>query len=64
MLPVLFDLVVPDGFAKPAAVALLVAIVALRAVGYLRRARKDGEVSPARRDDDVEQDREHGTGRP
>jgi phosphatidylglycerol---prolipoprotein diacylglyceryl transferase len=54
MLPVLFDLVVPAGFAKPLAVLLAVAIGALRAWGYVRRARKEGErasVLEALRDD-------------
>lgn len=43
MLPVLFDLVVPAGFGKPLAVLLALAVVALRAWGYVRRARKEGE---------------------
>ncbi len=54
MLPVLFDVVVPAGLAKPIAVALLAGVVALRVVGYLRRARKAGEratILEALRDD-------------
>src|SRR5512138_494148 len=43
MLPVLFHLVVPAGWGKPALAIVLVAIAALRVVAYLRRARKDGE---------------------
>lgn len=43
MLPVLFDVVVPAGFGKPLAILLLTAVVALRAIGYVRRARKEGE---------------------
>lgn len=43
MLPVLLELAVPAGLAKPLAVLLVVAIAALRAVGYVRRARKEGE---------------------
>jgi phosphatidylglycerol:prolipoprotein diacylglycerol transferase len=43
MLPVLFDVVVPQGFGKPLAVLLAAAVVALRALGYARRARKEGE---------------------
>ena len=43
MLPVLFELVVPAGFGKPLAVLVFLAVVALRAVGYVRRARKEGE---------------------
>jgi phosphatidylglycerol:prolipoprotein diacylglycerol transferase len=54
MLPVLFQLVVPAGFGKPLAAVLVLAIVALRAAGYVRRARKAGEkatVLEALRDD-------------
>jgi phosphatidylglycerol---prolipoprotein diacylglyceryl transferase len=54
MLPVLFDLVVPAGLGKPLAVLLALVVVALRAWGYLRRARKEGEratVLQALRDD-------------
>ncbi|HEY6100174.1 MAG TPA: prolipoprotein diacylglyceryl transferase [Anaeromyxobacter sp.] len=54
MLPVLFELVVPAGFGKPLAALLLVAIAAVRAVAYVRRARKEGErvtVLSALRDD-------------
>ncbi len=43
MLPVLFQLVVPAGFGKPVLVVVLVLVAVLRAVAYLRRARKDGE---------------------
>jgi phosphatidylglycerol:prolipoprotein diacylglycerol transferase len=43
MLPVLFHLVVPAGFAKPAVIVAVVLIAVIRAVAYLRRARKDGE---------------------
>jgi len=43
MLPVLFDIVVPAGFGKPLAVLLVVAIAALRVVGYVRRSRRAGE---------------------
>jgi phosphatidylglycerol:prolipoprotein diacylglycerol transferase len=42
MLPVLFDVVVPAGLGKAALVAALVLVAALRVLGYLRRARKDG----------------------
>jgi phosphatidylglycerol:prolipoprotein diacylglycerol transferase len=43
MLPVLLDLVVPARLAKPLAVLVALAVVALRAWGYLRHARKEGE---------------------
>lgn len=43
MLPVLFDIVIPEGFGKPLAALLALAVVALRAWGYLRHARKEGE---------------------
>jgi phosphatidylglycerol:prolipoprotein diacylglycerol transferase len=43
MLPVLFDVVVPEGLGKLVAVLLAAAVIALRAWGYLRRARKQGE---------------------
>jgi len=54
MLPVLFDVVVPAGFAKPLVLVVLVAVAALRAIGYVRRARKEGEratILEALRDD-------------
>jgi phosphatidylglycerol:prolipoprotein diacylglycerol transferase len=54
MLPVLLEIVLPAGFGKPLAIGLAVAIAALRAFGYLRRARKAGEratVVEALRDD-------------
>lgn len=54
MLPVLFDLVIPAGLAKPLAALLAVAVIALRAFGYVRRAGRDGErvtVLEALRDD-------------
>ncbi|HEX9050554.1 MAG TPA: prolipoprotein diacylglyceryl transferase [Anaeromyxobacter sp.] len=43
MLPVLFDVVLPLGWGKPLLAIVLVAIAALRAVAYLRRARREGE---------------------
>ena len=43
MHPVLFQLVVPAGFALPAAALLAVAIVVGRAVAWVRRARAEGE---------------------
>jgi phosphatidylglycerol:prolipoprotein diacylglycerol transferase len=43
MLPVLFNIVVPAGFGKPALVVVFVLVAVLRAVAYLRRARQDGE---------------------
>jgi phosphatidylglycerol:prolipoprotein diacylglycerol transferase len=41
MLPVLLDIVIPAGFAKPLALGAVIAIVAFRAVAYLRRARRE-----------------------
>ena len=43
MLPVLFHIVIPAGFGKPAVIVAVVLLAVLRAVAYLRRARKDGE---------------------
>jgi phosphatidylglycerol:prolipoprotein diacylglycerol transferase len=43
MLPVLFHVVLPAGLGKPLALALLVAVVALRAWGFVRRGRREGE---------------------
>src|SRR5512133_2380369 len=43
MLPVLFHIVVPAGFGKPAVVLAVVLITVLRAVAWVRRARRDGE---------------------
>jgi phosphatidylglycerol---prolipoprotein diacylglyceryl transferase len=43
MLPVLFHVVLPAGLGKPLAVVVVVLVVALRAWGYLRRARREGE---------------------
>jgi phosphatidylglycerol:prolipoprotein diacylglycerol transferase len=54
MLPVLFHIVIPAGFAKPLAVAVVVLLAAVRAFAYLRRARREGEkgsVLGALRDD-------------
>ncbi len=54
MLPVLFHVVVPAGLGQPLAVVLVVIVVALRAWGYLRRARRAGEratIPAALRDD-------------
>jgi phosphatidylglycerol:prolipoprotein diacylglycerol transferase len=54
MLPVLFHLVVPAGLGKPLAVAIGVLVAALRAWGYVRRARREGEratIGEALRDD-------------
>jgi phosphatidylglycerol:prolipoprotein diacylglycerol transferase len=42
MLPVLFQIVIPSGFAKPVAVAVLVLVVVGRAIAYLRRAKAEG----------------------
>jgi phosphatidylglycerol:prolipoprotein diacylglycerol transferase len=42
MLPVLFHVVVPAGFGKLAAVLVAVAIVAVRAVAYVLRERREG----------------------
>jgi phosphatidylglycerol:prolipoprotein diacylglycerol transferase len=41
MLPVLFHVVVPAGLGKPLAVVVLVAVAALRALAYVRRARRE-----------------------
>jgi phosphatidylglycerol---prolipoprotein diacylglyceryl transferase len=41
MLPVLFHIVVPAGFAKPVAIVALVAIAVARALAYMRRARRE-----------------------
>jgi phosphatidylglycerol:prolipoprotein diacylglycerol transferase len=43
MLPVLFQVVVPAGFGKPLVVLVVLAVIVLRAVGFLRRARAAGE---------------------
>jgi phosphatidylglycerol:prolipoprotein diacylglycerol transferase len=43
MLPVLFHLVVPAGLGKAAVLLAVLLVVALRAVGYVRRARREGE---------------------
>jgi len=43
MLPVLFYVVVPEGWGKPLAVAFAVLLLAGRAVAWLVRARRDGE---------------------
>jgi phosphatidylglycerol:prolipoprotein diacylglycerol transferase len=54
MLPVLFHVVVPAGLGTPLALALFALIVALRAWGYIRRSRREGEratVGEALRDD-------------
>jgi len=56
VLPVIFDIVIPAGLGLPLAVGLVVVIVALRAWGYLRRSRREGErstVGAALRDDGV-----------
>jgi phosphatidylglycerol:prolipoprotein diacylglycerol transferase len=42
MLPVLFHVVVPAGFGKPLAVATVVVVAVVRAILYLRRARREG----------------------
>ena len=54
MLPVLFDIVIPAGLGKLALVLALVVVAVLRVLGYLRRARRQGErasVGEALRDD-------------
>jgi phosphatidylglycerol:prolipoprotein diacylglycerol transferase len=54
MLPVLFHVVLPAGFGKPVAVLAVILIAVLRAVAYVRRARREGEKAallPALRDD-------------
>jgi phosphatidylglycerol---prolipoprotein diacylglyceryl transferase len=43
MLPVLFHVVVPAGFGKPLVALVVLAVIVLRAVGFLRRARAEGE---------------------
>jgi len=43
MLPVLFHIVIPAGFGKVAAVLAIVLVAVLRAVAFLRRARREGE---------------------
>ncbi|BDG03531.1 prolipoprotein diacylglyceryl transferase [Anaeromyxobacter oryzae] len=43
MLPVLFRIVIPAGFGKPALVFVALAVVLARAVGYVRRSARDGE---------------------
>jgi phosphatidylglycerol---prolipoprotein diacylglyceryl transferase len=43
MLPVLFHVVVPAGFGKPLVVLVVLAVIVLRAVGFFRRARAEGE---------------------
>jgi phosphatidylglycerol:prolipoprotein diacylglycerol transferase len=56
MLPVLFHVVIPAGFGKAAAVLAVVLVAILRAVAYVRRARKEGEKAaflPALKDDGV-----------
>jgi phosphatidylglycerol:prolipoprotein diacylglycerol transferase len=54
MLPILFHIVIPAGFAKPLALAVVVLLAAVRAFAYVRRARREGEeasVLGALRDD-------------
>jgi phosphatidylglycerol:prolipoprotein diacylglycerol transferase len=54
MLPVLFHLVLPAGFGKPVAVLAVVLVAVLRALAYVRRARREGERAaflPALRED-------------
>jgi phosphatidylglycerol:prolipoprotein diacylglycerol transferase len=46
MLPVLFQVVVPAGWGKPAAVLAVILVAVLRAVAHVRRARKEGEKAP------------------
>jgi phosphatidylglycerol:prolipoprotein diacylglycerol transferase len=41
--PVLFQIVIPAGFGKLAAVLAVLLVTAFRVVGYLRRARREGE---------------------
>src|SRR5512139_1124035 len=43
MLPVLFHIAIPGGWAWVAAIAVALAVVGARAVSYLRHARKDGK---------------------
>src|SRR5690242_1548472 len=43
MLPVLFSIVIPDGWAKPVAVGLWIAIVLGRAIAWMRKSSKDGQ---------------------
>jgi len=42
MFPILFQIVLPAGFAKPVALLAIVAVAALRALLYVRRARREG----------------------
>jgi phosphatidylglycerol:prolipoprotein diacylglycerol transferase len=46
VLPVLFHVVLPAGFGKPAAVLAVLLVAVLRAVAYVRRARREGEKAP------------------
>jgi phosphatidylglycerol---prolipoprotein diacylglyceryl transferase len=48
MLPVLFHVVIPAGFGKLVASLVAVAIVAFRAIAYVRRERREGEKSAKR----------------
>ncbi len=43
MLPVLFHIVIPAGFGKLAAILAVVLVAALRALAFVRRARREGE---------------------
>ena len=43
MLPVLFNVVIPAGFGKPAVVVALILVAVFRAVAFVRRARQEGE---------------------
>jgi len=43
MFPILFQIVLPAGFAKPVALLAIVAVAALRALLYVRRARREGK---------------------
>ena len=43
MFPILFQIVLPAGFAKPVALLAIVAVAALRALFYVRRARREGK---------------------
>ncbi len=47
MLPVLFQIVIPAGLGRLVAIAIAVLVVVLRAVSYVRRARKEGEKAGA-----------------
>jgi len=42
MLPVLFEIVIPAGFAKPLAIVLFLLFVVGRAIAYVRRSRAEG----------------------